>query len=342
MNPKLIQKINRMKEVDQKVRFDFPYKYLVLLVDTVNKIKIKRIIQKYGYPTIELLGEEGLKNFWLLIQHLYSEVELQKKCLENCHFAPTEYAYLYDRISVNSRKDQKYGTQLNKPIKDLYETNRNRVELGMLTITDWIEDFNASDEKGRKIYLFPKEDGSAEYGTNFHKKFPITNEYTSNSGEEYYFEYYETDNIDHLPKNKISQVRVCAFEGDKLLIVNNVNKDNSYGLIGGAVEEGESPEDALVREVKEESNMKVLEHKLIGYQKAVNKTKNIEQYQLRYFARVEPLGEFNPNCDPDGDVTEIIRIDPLDYKKYFDWGEIGDVIMSSAINLKNSEKMQDL
>lgn len=170
MNPKLIQKVNKMKEIDQKVRFDFPYKYLVLLIDTFNKIRIKRIIQKYGYPTSELLGEEGLKDFWLLIQHLDSEVELQKKCLENCHFAPTEYAYLYDRISVNSGKDQKYGTQFNKPIKNLYETNRNRVELGMLTVADWIEDFNASDEKGRKVYLFPKEDGSAEYGTNFHKK----------------------------------------------------------------------------------------------------------------------------------------------------------------------------
>ena len=37
-----------------------------------------------------------------------------------------------------------------------------------------------------------------------------------------------------------------------------------------------------------------------------------------------------------GDVTEIKLIDPKDIKQYFDWGEIGDHILTRALELKNS------
>jgi len=50
--------------------------------------------------------------------------------------------------------------------------------------------------------------------------------------------------------------------------------------------------------------------------------------QLRYFAIVEPYGPFV--SDPDGDVTEIIECDKDDYKKYFDWQEIGERIIEKA------------
>jgi hypothetical protein len=46
---------------------------------------------------------------------------------------------------------------------------------------------------------------------------------------------------------------------------------------------------------------------------------------------VEPYGPFT--SDPDGDVTEIRLIDPADYKKYFDWGEVGERIMERALSL---------
>jgi hypothetical protein len=47
---------------------------------------------------------------------------------------------------------------------------------------------------------------------------------------------------------------------------------------------------------------------------------------------VEPDGAFV--CDPDGDITKIELINPKDYKKYFDWGEIGDHIMQRSLELK--------
>jgi hypothetical protein len=40
--------------------------------------------------------------------------------------------------------------------------------------------------------------------------------------------------------------------------------------------------------------------------------------------------------DPAGGVTEIKLIEPAEYRKYFDWGEIGERIVSRAMELKKS------
>ncbi len=166
---------------------------------------------------------------------------------------------------------------------------------------------------------------------------PLISEYIGVSGVKYIFEFYESDTFDHLPKDKITQCYGVAFHGDKFLVVNNISKPGQYTLIGGSVEPGENPNDTLVREIKEEGNMKVLKYKLIGYQKAID-TRGIQEpyYQLRYFAIVEPCGPFI--SDPAGKVTEVIECDENNYKKYFDWGEIGDFLIKKAIELKNELK----
>ena len=146
-------------------------------------------------------------------------------------------------------------------------------------------------------------------------------------------EYIHTDSFDHLPVNSVRQCVAVAFHKDKIVLVDNVNKPNVYVLIGGTVEEGEGLSNTLSREIQEESNMKVIYSKPIGYQK-VSRTDGEEElyYQVRYFCIVEPYGPFV--SDPDGDVTEVLEIDPSEYKKYFDWGMIGDAIMERAMEFK--------
>jgi ADP-ribose pyrophosphatase YjhB (NUDIX family) len=173
---------------------------------------------------------------------------------------------------------------------------------------------------------------------NYLDVFPLITEYKGKSGENYLFEYYESDSLEHIPLKSMSQVQVCAFHGDKLLIVNNQNKFNTYSLVGGSIEEGETSEHCLERELKEESNMRLIDFKLIGYQRCTNLSdpSKAPEYQIRYFAQVEPIGPFTPDCDPDGDVTELLEIDPVDYKKYFDWGKTSEVIIERAIRFKDS------
>jgi ADP-ribose pyrophosphatase YjhB (NUDIX family) len=166
-----------------------------------------------------------------------------------------------------------------------------------------------------------------------------TKEYIGHAGVTYQFEYYESDTFEHLPQYRIKQCYAIAFHKDKFLVVNNVTKPGSYTPVGGSVEEGENPNDTLIREIQEESNMKVLEYKLLGYQK-VTDTSGVEKpyYQLRYFAIVEPYGPFV--SDPDGKVTEVIESDKDDYKKYFDWSEIGDRIIEKAYKFNEKKLAQ--
>lgn len=161
----------------------------------------------------------------------------------------------------------------------------------------------------------------------------FTNTYIDKSGKEYLFEYFQTDSFSHLSHDECAQAYGICFYNDKMIIVNNIEKPGSYTPVGGSIEEGEKPEDALVREIQEESNMKVLHFQPIGYQK-VTDVSGVHKpyYQLRYFCIVEPYGPFV--SDPAGKVTEVLEVDSKEYKKYFDWGEIGDSIINRALELK--------
>jgi ADP-ribose pyrophosphatase YjhB (NUDIX family) len=158
-------------------------------------------------------------------------------------------------------------------------------------------------------------------------------DYLAKDGTKYVFEYFEADSFAHLPHNECSQILGIAFHGDKIIVVNNIEHPGKYTLIGGGVDGGENPDDSLVREIQEESNMNVLHFQPIGYQSVVDTTGVVAPYyQLRYFCVVEPYGPFV--SDPAGDVTEVLEIDPRDYRKYFDWGEKSDLIINRALKLK--------
>ncbi|MFH1454857.1 MAG: NUDIX hydrolase [bacterium] len=162
-------------------------------------------------------------------------------------------------------------------------------------------------------------------------KTPLTNEYVDQSGVKCVFEYHECDSFGHLLSKKVTQAYGVCFVGDKIVIVYS-SKNNHWILPGGSIEKGETFEECLKREIKEESNMRVISFMPIGYQEVRIEGRILNQ--LRYFCIVEPYGDFI--SDPDGSITKIKLIDPRDYKQYFDWGEIGDKIMERAIELKNN------
>jgi 8-oxo-dGTP diphosphatase len=166
----------------------------------------------------------------------------------------------------------------------------------------------------------------------------IESKLTNRSGQELKVMYYEGLNPNENLEGKILQaVHGLCFYEDKLVIV--YAKEKGYWTFpGGGIEPGETYEEALIREVKEESNMKVLHQGLIGYQDIYELDKTVRQ--TRSFCIVEPIGEFVG--DPDGDITEIKLIDPSDIKQYFDWSEIGERIIERALelNVENLNKSQ--
>ncbi len=148
------------------------------------------------------------------------------------------------------------------------------------------------------------------------------------------YEYHDADSFNDLPRDRCKQTYGVCFVGDQFVIGLRGAK-NTWGLIGGSIEKGEAFEETLAREIQEESNMRILRSTPIGYQK-VTQPKGEPFYQLRFCALVEPIGPFV--ADPAGSITEIKLVSPNEYKKYFDWGEIGERIIRRAVEIKEKLK----
>jgi 8-oxo-dGTP diphosphatase len=149
------------------------------------------------------------------------------------------------------------------------------------------------------------------------------------SGQKLDVVYYEGKNPNQdLVGKMLTGVHGFCFCNGKLVIVYAENK-KYWTPPGGAIEQGETYEEAVIREIKEETNMKVLHQELIGFQDIYERDRTIRQ--TRSFCIVEPYGDFV--SDPDEDITEIKLIDPEDFKQYFDWLKIGDRLMERALEM---------
>ena len=151
-------------------------------------------------------------------------------------------------------------------------------------------------------------------------------------GKTYQAHWVEDDPLKCFPLGeKLDGVRSFCFYGDNMVVV--LNKKGMWTPPGGYIEPGETYEDASIREIKEETNMKVLFQKCLGYQDVFGEDiKTVRQVIM--FCVVEPYGDFEN--DPDGDISEMRLIDPKDFSKIVGWGEIGDRILELSLKEKNN------
>lgn len=163
----------------------------------------------------------------------------------------------------------------------------------------------------------------------------IIEPYKGISEVEYIFEYEDCDTFDHLEKELCRQIyAVCYIKNSEDIIIVHNGKKDTWGLIGGTIELGESFEETLRREVREEGNLELLKWKPVGVQKIIDTRDGSHIYQLRAVCKARAFGKFEQ--DPAGSVDEIAVINPNDYKKYFDWGGIGEQIFNRAEDLITS------
>jgi len=148
-------------------------------------------------------------------------------------------------------------------------------------------------------------------------------------GKSFHIVYRDADNFDDLPKELVQQRYGVCFYGAKI-VVGWHPRGGQWSLLGGKVELGETFDEALEREVIEESNMRVLQHSPIGFQKVIKQDGGFV-YQLRSRCIVEPIGEFV--SDPSGGVTAIKYIDVSEWDEYVHWGAVGRRILERALKL---------
>jgi len=158
MNKELSHRISKLVKIDQGIRnpelsdsklLGRLHGYIVHLIDSIHNRRIHKLIKEYGYPSQELIGKHGMRDFWLLVQHQDFDLELQKACLKNCDFEPREKSYLTDRTLVNIGEKQLYGTQFHRdkkgvlapcPIKDKKNLDKRREAVGLGSFQKYAEE----------------------------------------------------------------------------------------------------------------------------------------------------------------------------------------------------------
>ena len=91
--------------------------------------------------------------------------------------------------------------------------------------------------------------------------------------------YKESNPNENLNGAILNAVHAYCFLNGKLVIV-YANDKKYWTLPGGGIEAGESYEQATIREVFEESNMKVTYSEFIGYQDIFEKEKVVRQTRM--------------------------------------------------------------
>jgi hypothetical protein len=116
--------------------------------------RLKEIIDEHGWPTYDLVGEEGEEAAWVIAQHADLDPEFQQQALELLREAVDagqaslgNLAYLEDRVAVAKGEPQLYGTQVGcqrkgpvpaTPIQDEAGLEERRKEAGLDPYADYV------------------------------------------------------------------------------------------------------------------------------------------------------------------------------------------------------------
>jgi 8-oxo-dGTP pyrophosphatase MutT (NUDIX family) len=115
-----------------------------------------------------------------------------------------------------------------------------------------------------------------------------------------------------------SRVYALAFTADrKLLLVSDGSGDPQFWLPGGGIENGETPADALVRELAEEAAATILDMQRLGAQQ-VDDSQNGTEYHDFYWCRVSLAEEFVPRHE----VKLRQLVTPDDFLDTLFWGRV--------------------
>lgn len=181
INEGLVLEINKMYELDQYVsgipqgNYQDDWQGWFKYRDSVSrqhKLKLENILNTYGFPGYDLVGEEASHHYWNMAQHCDFDVVFQQNVLtalklevKKNNAKASHMGFLTDRINVNLEKPQIYGTQLDYDMSkcralpkgglvDSIHVNTRRAKLKMEPYSDYLnkmlkEHFNVN----KKYYI---------------------------------------------------------------------------------------------------------------------------------------------------------------------------------------------
>ncbi len=125
--------------------------------DSINLIKVMKILDERGWLGKNVVGSQGNKTLFLVIQH--ADLKYQQKYLPmmreavvNGNADPGNLAYLEDRVALREGKKQIYGSQSSKnkktnkiciaPMIDPDNVDKRRAEVGLGTMAEYAAKMN--------------------------------------------------------------------------------------------------------------------------------------------------------------------------------------------------------
>ncbi len=113
-------------------------------VDSLNLMKVEKIIKEHGYPGKALVGDKSNEVAWFVIQHASADkiaeyIELLRDATKKGDIPKSLMALMEDRHLMYQEKEQIYGTQGSTdgdvsyiwPIKDPENVNQRRKDIGL-------------------------------------------------------------------------------------------------------------------------------------------------------------------------------------------------------------------
>ncbi len=174
--------IERVKE-DQSASFKGDLK-IFSEITKKNAKWLNGIIDKYGWPTVSKVGKDASEAAWLLVQHSDYDVDFQKKCLElmkkemeKGEVSRHNVASLEDRIRMNMKLPQIYGTQITGDLGDEYPYNledeanvdARRKAMGLIPLKDYIEFIRKANKRLKEARQNPEAFCPCGSGKQFKK-----------------------------------------------------------------------------------------------------------------------------------------------------------------------------
>ncbi|MFI1973327.1 DUF6624 domain-containing protein [Streptomyces cinnamoneus] len=120
--------------------------------------RLSEIMDAYGWPTAELVGEDAARAAWLIAQHADRQLHVQRRALRlmeqavaNGAASPRDLAFLRDRTLVNEGQKQIYGTQIAGvkdgspipwPCGEPERMDERRAEVGIPPFAEYIAQFS--------------------------------------------------------------------------------------------------------------------------------------------------------------------------------------------------------
>ena len=191
LNKPIVAKLDSIYDADQKYRFELlelQKKYgfesleekaqwkIIYTKDSINLIKVKSILDKFGWLGSEIVGKKGNSTLFLVIQHSDQATQekylpMMREAVKNGHAQGSNLALLEDRVALGQGKKQIYGSQISRnpetnlfyvmPLENPESVNERRAQVGLGRIEDYVNNWKIKwnvEEYKKELLLIEEKD----------------------------------------------------------------------------------------------------------------------------------------------------------------------------------------